>query len=485
MRSKNTAIVFLFVLVFASLAAAGCVGVSQDAAGSAAPLGVDLATFPVVDFRRSGGSDGLDEQAVMYLDGHVVLQRAGDDPVTFQLSPAAQNQIDAAFEAASFFENTRAALTPTPIPDGATTYQIDRHGLLLQGALTTSEATAPEWARPLIPLLNNLLLTPDPATVTVYRPEQPAAAATPPAAPGLVLVEFTRSTANGEERVLLNLDRTFSVARGGQVSEGTLSEAEMAALLKTLEDANLRQQAGDYFDPASCPDCTAYELVYRNLFGEYVVRTAVGQEPAWALPVLDALTAQFLPQLPVAAASATATAQLLAAANTPTAQSSATAPLLAAATSTATPSVAAPAAPASPATAVAAATAAPTPSPTGAAALAAQYSTLDLLADLANLGAQVQIAPGRVVKPYLTPYGLIVRVDGEPLQVFQYPDEASLLADVAGLAASAASIDGLPLAWPAAPHFWRKGGVLVLAVTDEAYYVDLVSRVLGAQFAGQ
>ena len=78
-----------------------------------------------------------------------------------------------------------------------------------------------------------------------------------------------------------------------------------------------------------------------------------------------------------------------------------------------------------------------------------------------------------------------MRVDGEPLQVFQYPDEASLLADVDGLDASAASIDGLPLAWPSAPHFWRKGGLLALAVTDEAYYVDLISRVLGTPFAGQ
>ena len=490
MPSKSTRIVFLFVIVFASLIAAGCVGVGQDVGGSAAPLGVDVATFPVIDFRRSGGPDGLDEQAVMYLDGHVVLQRAGADPLTFQLSPAVQNQIDAAFEAASFFENTRTALTPTPIPDGATTYEIDRHGLLLQGALTTSEATAPEWARPLIPLLNNLLLTPDPATVTVYRPEQPTATAaavtvTPPAAPALVLVEFTRNGAAGEERVLLNLDRSYSVARGGQVSEGTLSEVEMAALLKALEDANLRQQAGDYFDQADCPDCTAYELVYRNLFGEYVVRTAAGQEPAWALPVLDALTAQFLPELPVVAASATATAQLLAAASTPTVQPSATVATLASPTPTSTPAAIATAAPTPTPTAAAAATVSPTPSPAGSATLAAQYSTLDLLADLANQGAQVEIAPGRVVKPYLTPYGLIVRVDGEPLQVFQYPDEASLLADVDGLDASAASIDGLPLAWPAAPHFWRKGGLLALAVTDEAYYVDLISRVLGTPFAGQ
>lgn len=477
MRSVNTFAAFVVVLVIAGLTAAGCVGVPQNTQGSTAPLGVEEATFPVIDIRRAGGPDSLDDHAVMYLDGHVVLERAGDEPVTFQLSAAAQNQIDAAFEAADFFGNTRAALTPTPVPDDATAYEISRRGLLLQGSLATSDATAPEWARPLIPLLNNLLLSPDPTTVTTYRPEQPsptAAASTPPApaATSMLLVRFTRSGADGDERVLLNLDRTYSVARGGEVTEGTLSDQEMATLLKLLEDANLREQAGDYFSETECADCATYELVYRNLFGEHILRTAAGQEPDWALPALDALTAEFLPELPAVAAKPTATARsLIEVTHTPSPE------LLSITTATT---------PATP-TAAMQPTATPTPAATAtvATAFAVQYSTLDLLADLANLGAQVEVAPGRVVKPYLTTYGLIVRVDGEPIQVFQYVDEASLLADVDGLDASASSINGLPLAWPAAPHFWHKGGLLALAVTDEQDYVDLISQVLGAPFAGQ
>ncbi|MEZ4768495.1 MAG: hypothetical protein R2844_08725 [Caldilineales bacterium] len=329
MRTKTTLVVVLVALTLASLLAAGCVGVSQNPGGSTAPLGIEEATFPVVDFRRAGGPDGLDEHAVMYLDGHVLLEQIGAEPVTFQLSAAAQDQIDAAFESANFFENTRTALTPTPVPEGATTYEIGRRGLMLQGTLMTSEETAPDWARPLIPLLNNLLLTPDPASVTVYRPDQPTptVAPAPQVAPALVLVEFTRSRADADERVLLNLDRTYSVARAGEVTEGMLSEEEMGALLKVLEDANLREQAGDYVTEDVCSDCATYELVYRNLFGEHAVRTADDQVPDWAAPVLDALTAQFLPDLPVVAASPTATGQLLAAVaptDTPSPQPSAT-----------------------------------------------------------------------------------------------------------------------------------------------------------------
>ncbi|HRX02429.1 MAG TPA: hypothetical protein P5148_04730 [Anaerolineae bacterium] len=488
MRRSITAAAFVVVLVIASLAIAGCVGLPQNSQGSTAPLGVEEATFPVIDVHRSGGPDSVDDRAVMYLDGHVVLERAGDDPVTFQLSAAAQSQIDAAFEAANFFDNTRTALTPSPVPDDATAYEISRHGLLLQGSLTTSDATAPEWARPLIPLLTNLLLSPDPATVSAYQPEQPTAivsvsTSTPaptPAAPSMLLISFTRSGAAGDERVLVNLDRSYSVARGGQVTEGRLTEQEMATLLKTLEDANLREQAGDYFSETDCGDCATYELVYRNLFGEHILRTATGQEPEWALPALDALTAQFLPELPAVAAQPSATLQLLLrTTDTPSPEAALTV------TATATPAATAAATSSATPTAAAQPTASPTPAALATTAAAVEYSTLDLLADLAALGAQVDVAPGRVFKPYLTTYGLIVRVDGDPIQVFQYSDEASLLADVAGLDATATSINGQPLVWPGAPHFWSKGGVLVLAVTDDQEFVDLISQVLGTPFAGQ
>ncbi|MCB0257865.1 MAG: hypothetical protein KDI55_29420, partial [Anaerolineae bacterium] len=163
----------------------------------------------------------------------------------------------------------------------------------------------------------------------------------------MLLISFTRSGAAGDERVLVNLDRSYSVARGGQVTEGRLTEQEMATLLKTLEDANLREQAGDYFSETDCGDCATYELVYRNLFGEHILRTATGQEPEWALPALDALTAQFLPELPAVAAQPSATLQLLLrTTDTPspeaalTVTATATPAATAAATSSATPTAA-------------------------------------------------------------------------------------------------------------------------------------------------
>lgn len=98
------------------------------------------------------------------------------------------------------------------------------------------------------------------------------------------------------------------------------------------------------------------------------------------------------------------------------------------------------------------------------------------------------------MKPYLSAFGTLVRVDrnpgdsavaGVPVQVYQYGDEATLDADLAGIAPDASSVDGYSLSWPAPPHFWRRGPLLVLAVTDDEPFVDLLSVVLGPQVAGR
>ncbi len=113
------------------------------------------------------------------------------------------------------------------------------------------------------------------------------------------------------------------------------------------------------------------------------------------------------------------------------------------------------------------------------------YGLADLIGDLVAAGARVAPAPGRIVKPYLSANGVILNVDGQPLQVFEYPDEATLAGDVAGLAPDASSIDGTALSWPSPPRFWRRGAVLVLALTDDSVLVERLSQALGAPFAGK
>jgi hypothetical protein len=493
-HNRLTVVFIVIVLAFAGLVVVGCVGVAPPSvpggapAGSqpaALPLGIDPATYEIVTYQRTGGVAGQDARAQLFLDGHVALTRRGEDPVAFQLTTAEQSQIEAAFESADFYRNVQQAPTPGPVPADAFQYELMRRGALLQGTLRTHEAEVPAWAKSLLPLLDNLLLSPDPARIAAFQPGSSAETVisptleTPVPAPAIVLVEFVRTGKAGEERLLINMDRTYSVARAGEVQAGQLTEEEMAALLKMMETADLRKHRGDYLPETVCDSCPGYELTYRNLFGAYKVRSQEGSLPDWMQVISSVLVDSFLapeglaarPTLPVAGVPVTTTAVI-----------SATAPAVAAAVPTAiqTPT------PAPTATPLPVTTEQPTvaASPTVASTTIEVYGLADLIGDLVAAGARVAPAPGRIVKPYLSVNGVIVNVDGQPVQVFEYANEATLAHDVAGLAPDASSIDGTALTWPSPPRFWRRGAVLALALTEDAVLVERLNQALGAPFAG-
>lgn len=139
-------------------------------------MGIDSAAYVILDLERSGGIAGLAERGQLFLDGHVLLERRNQEPMVFQLSPAEQAQLSVVLDAAHFYRN--AAQTEPPakaIPD-AFEYRIRRRGVLLQGEVFTQDGAAPAWLQPLLPLLTNLLLTPDPTRLQPLPP--PAAAVT-------------------------------------------------------------------------------------------------------------------------------------------------------------------------------------------------------------------------------------------------------------------------------------------------------------------
>jgi hypothetical protein len=494
MRTITAALLSVAILVVSTLLLAGCVTTTADGiqlqpgamggGNPAAALGMDPATYVILDLERSGGIAGLAERARLYLDGHVLLERQGAEPVTFQLSPAEQAQLSAALDAADFYRNAAQGATAVPVSPDAMQYRIHRRGVLLQGEVTTQDGSAPAWLEPLLPLLTSVLLAPDLARVQPYEPPAAVPASTPvltqtvsaPAGPALVLLEFVRNQPGADVRVLLNLDRTYSVASAGGVREGQLARDEMAALLQLLEAADLRARAGDYTPDEPCADCARYDVTYRNLLGGATVRGEEGALPEWLQALTEALVDAFIGTETITASATPTTTVPVVSTTVVTTATASPAALTPAATASPTPVVA-----------VASPTSVPTAaSPTPAApAVEPAYSALDLLADLAGEGARVEASPGRITKPYLSVPGRIVQVDGQPVQVFQYADTAALAADVAGLAPSASSIDGVPLAWPAAPHFWRKGGLLALAVSNDQALVELISRVMGPQFAGR
>lgn len=466
------------LLAIACAAPAGAPS-AQNAAQQPAPV-IDDATFVTVEFQRDGGLAGLADRAQLYLDGHVVLERRGQEPVAFQLTPDEVAQIDATFEAADFQRNVRlltaastaqdkAAGPQAPAPD-AFAYRITRNGILAQTTLETADNSAPEWAQPLIALLSNLLLTPAPDTIVAA---DQLAATTPTASPDpgerIVLIEFRRNGGfqGSNDQVLVHMDRSYSVARDGVVIAGRLSQEEMAALLHMMEAANLKENQGEYLPADPCCDRFAYELVYRNLFGAYQVRTMDGAIPDWFQPIVDAMVGTLIEGEQVAVGAPETTAQSPA---TPSPASTAAWPTRKPPEATVAPTQPTPQ---------------PTPVPEPPPTSDETFGLAAFVQALTGQGRAVQANPSRIAKPYLSVLGTVVRVDGQPVQVFEYPDEVTLDIDLASLAPDASSAGGVDLTWPAAPHFWRRGLLLALAATDDSALVEAIDAVLGPQIAGR
>lgn len=103
---------------------------------------------------------------------------------------------------------------------------------------------------------------------------------------------------------------------------------------------------------------------------------------------------------------------------------------------------------------------------------------------LRESGATVQVG-GAVSQPFFSGGGQIVRVNGEDVQVFAYPDEASAAADASRISSDGSAIGTSMVSWVAPPHFFRSGPVLVLYVGSSEPIQSLLESVLGPQFAGR
>ena len=107
-----------------------------------------------------------------------------------------------------------------------------------------------------------------------------------------------------------------------------------------------------------------------------------------------------------------------------------------------------------------------------------------LLADLRARALRVKPA-GKIVQPFFTVAGRVILVNGQDLQVFQYPD-----ASRANAQAALVSPDGLTVAtakvhWLAPPHFYKRDKLLVIYLGDEGDVLRALEAALGPQFAGK
>lgn len=98
---------------------------------------------------------------------------------------------------------------------------------------------------------------------------------------------------------------------------------------------------------------------------------------------------------------------------------------------------------------------------------------------------------GAVEQPFLTPEsGNVLRLDGGNLaqpadvQVFEYQDAEGATADAEQIDPDG-NLPMMMIDWIAPPHFFRAERVIVLYIGEDQAAVDLLTAVLGPQFAGR
>ncbi|MEA3337109.1 MAG: hypothetical protein U9R25_14460, partial [Chloroflexota bacterium] len=257
---------------------------------SAFSFSVDPATFVTAEYRRTGGADGVDNHAQLFLDGHVILQQGDEEPVTFWLTPAEMAHIRVAFDSADFHRSVAEHEAPDEPAGEGYRYNITRRDTLLRSTLDTAEGAVPAWARPIVPLFDNLLLKPQPGRENRQSVQQTEGDA-PQAPSSPVVIEFYRGggDSQAEERVLVHVDRKYSIARDGVIQEGELDRDQMKELLYLMEGADLRANRGEYLSGGPASDQTLYALTYRTLMGAYDVTTTDEDMPDWFHPILEGI----------------------------------------------------------------------------------------------------------------------------------------------------------------------------------------------------
>lgn len=110
------------------------------------------------------------------------------------------------------------------------------------------------------------------------------------------------------------------------------------------------------------------------------------------------------------------------------------------------------------------------------------------LADALRLAGAVVAADGEVNQSFLRSDGVILRVNNQRLQVYEYPDADTARADAARFSSDGAWISGdigaTLVNWIATPHLYRAARVIAVYVGDDSPTLALLNDVLGAPFAG-
>jgi len=107
-----------------------------------------------------------------------------------------------------------------------------------------------------------------------------------------------------------------------------------------------------------------------------------------------------------------------------------------------------------------------------------------LIKSLRALGAGAT-AVGDVEQPFFSIKGVMIKVHGEDVQVFQYANAAAADGEAAPISHDGMAVGTRKIFWVGAPHFYKQGRLLVLYVGNNDKILKTLETALGEQFAGQ
>jgi hypothetical protein len=106
----------------------------------------------------------------------------------------------------------------------------------------------------------------------------------------------------------------------------------------------------------------------------------------------------------------------------------------------------------------------------------------ELVGALEALGSTVEEA-GEVDQPFFDVDAGIVQVDGQNVEVFEFPDEAARETAAGTIEPNASMIGSMIPEWVDVPHFWSAGRLIVLYVGQDQTVIDRLTSVLGQPIA--
>ena len=107
----------------------------------------------------------------------------------------------------------------------------------------------------------------------------------------------------------------------------------------------------------------------------------------------------------------------------------------------------------------------------------------NFLANLKSTGTSVETGES-VSQPFFTPQGQIIKLNGEDVQVFEYISEEEAFQEVMRVSADGSSVGTTMITWIDSPHFYQSGKIIVLYIGNTPEVVEILTEVLGSQFAG-